>query len=492
MPKLWCLIFLNVLLAASASAEINPWSAIARDDLNSIFKILEENHPGPVDSENVGFKKWFNQGFTEAQQKAAVAKNFEGYSFSLRYYVNGFKDGHLGLRIRLTEDESHWPGFVIANREDRFVVVSRSSGKEFGTMPALGAELISCDGHSPHELIKTNVFPFYGNENIKSHWFFAGPKILVDEGNPFIKRPQQCVFSIDNDKVSYSLVWRKISTETLDSMIKKAGFGERPPIEFREFGKNRFWTSFPNFAPEGQDLEQTHAVIKNIVTQKKKLQRAEIIVFDVRGNRGGNSVWGDQIVEALWGGKYAESRSRKGSDVDWRVSKDNVAYMKSLVPRLTKEFGKDSPFTAGFDGISKGMVRALGHGKKFYRQTGIVQNPVSTSIENPVKAKVFLLTDGGCASACLDFVDRLMSMGNMIHIGHPTSADSQYMEIRAQSLPSGIATLYFAIKAYRNRDRKANQAYEPKFLWKKDIDDTIALQKWILELASDGAGPFRK
>lgn len=38
------------------------------------------------------------------------------------------------------------------------------------------------------------------------------------------------------------------------------------------------------------------------------------------------------------------------------------------------------------------------------------------------------------------------------------------------------------MKVYRNRKRGNNIAYTPKFEWNKDIVDTKALKKWILDL----------
>ncbi len=101
---------------------------------------------------------------------------------------------------------------------------------------------------------------------------------------------------------------------------------------------------------------------------------------------------------------------------------------------------------------------------------------------NPVAGRVFLLTDGDCGSACLDFADMVRALPGAQHVGRTTSADSVYMELRSVPLSSGIARLAFATRVYRNRPRGNNQPYVPHHVWRGDIADTAALERWISSL----------
>jgi hypothetical protein len=97
------------------------------------------------------------------------------------------------------------------------------------------------------------------------------------------------------------------------------------------------------------------------------------------------------------------------------------------------------------------------------------------------KARVFVLTDGGCASACLDAIDIWKPLGAVL-IGRETSADSQYMEIRREPLPSGVSTVAVPMKVYRARARGNNQPYVPTHVFKEDWSDQAAVEAWVDKL----------
>src|SRR3546814_17654673 len=54
----------------------------------------------------------------------------------------------------------------------------------------------------------------------------------------------------------------------------------------------------------------------------------------------------------------------------------------------------------------------------------------------PPKGPVYFVTNGSCASACLDAADLWKELG-AIQIGQETSADTLYMDVRQDVLPSG-------------------------------------------------------
>lgn len=92
------------------------------------------------------------------------------------------------------------------------------------------------------------------------------------------------------------------------------------------------------------------------------------------------------------------------------------------------------------------------------------------------------MTDGLRGSACLDFADLLLEAG-ALHVGGPTYADTSYMELRTEALPSGAGRLAFAIKVYRGRKRASGRPHVPKRRWTGDFSDTAGLERWVLGLA---------
>ena len=55
------------------------------------------------------------------------------------------------------------------------------------------------------------------------------------------------------------------------------------------------------------------------------------------------------------------------------------------------------------------------------------------------------------------------------------------MEVRGVTLPSGIASLNLPVKVFRNRPRGHNEAYVPAMRYEGDINDTAAVEKWLLD-----------
>ena len=103
--------------------------------------------------------------------------------------------------------------------------------------------------------------------------------------------------------------------------------------------------------------------------------------------------------------------------------------------------------------------------------------------------RVYLLTDGGCASACLDFADIVRRMPGTRQIGQPTSGDALYIDIDYTPLPSGLAGLSYGMKVYRNRARGNNQWYEPDVRWPGGDMTDEALVRWIEALPATSASP---
>ena len=89
-----------------------------------------------------------------------------------------------------------------------------------------------------------------------------------------------------------------------------------------------------------------------------------------------------------------------------------------------------------------------------------------------------LVTDEHCASACLDFADLVRSVPNAVHAGATTSADTRYMDIAVEPLPSG-AKLALPVKVWRHRPRGDNEPLHPHFPFDGDITDTATVRAWV-------------
>ena len=101
-----------------------------------------------------------------------------------------------------------------------------------------------------------------------------------------------------------------------------------------------------------------------------------------------------------------------------------------------------------------------------------------------MKGRVYFFTDGDCASVCLDAVDTLLALG-ATQVGRETSADTVYMEVRNEMLPSERAEAFVPMKVYRGRPRGNNETVVPRHVWIGALADTPGIEAWLSEI--DGA-----
>jgi hypothetical protein len=210
-------------------------------------------------------------------------------------------------------------------------------------------------------------------------------------------------------------------------------------------------------------------------------------VFDVRGNSGGNSYWGNQILRGLYGDAFYEAMDTDLFDkqyVEWRVSPDNIKHVRDIASNTRLRAGDDA--ARQWDRIAAGMTDAQARGERLFAEK-YPRNGSGTRPASLFKGKLFLLTDWSCGSACLDFADRVRALPNATHAGRTTNADSIYMEVRGVALPSGIVHINFPTKVYRNRPRGNNEPYIPQAKFEGDMNDTAALESWIYVLATSNS-----
>lgn len=219
--------------------------------------------------------------------------------------------------------------------------------------------------------------------------------------------------------------------------------------------------TIPTFQIVGGQITQ----IRKIIEQVPLYRDYQAIIFDVRGNSGGNSQWAEDICASLFGDVYFEYKKQqlqRNETVWWRVSNGNFEYLKNIKPMIEQQFSDDAAIVQEFEQTLQGMKSAYEHKESFYVQPNDFALREKQRVNNPVKAKIIVLIDQHCVSACLDFIDYLKILSDdVLLIGQTTKADSIYMEIRSEILPSKKAVLYFPIKMYQGRMRGHNQPYYP-------------------------------
>ena len=481
---LLCFILAAASMPTAARAERSPggWSEAAIDDLHFIRATLRENHPGPVDPTNPAFASWYRDGFERALRLAGQANSYAGYFYAIQAYVVGFQDNHLGA---LADDRfdagvrlrRQWPGFILGLANGRFAVARTSPGG-----PPLGAVLEECDGRGGDALADEILRPYFPLWSIRGTRPRTAPFLLIDEGNPFVRRPSECRFAAGGHSLAVHLAWVPIDNGALEPMVRAAQGRIAAQTGIRRFGAHGWWIALASFdANEDAASTPLLEVIRTLETRATEFRGADVIVLDVRGNSGGNSAFGDRIASALWGADFVASLPRT-SVFDWRVSPANVRQIeRGNLPALQRRFGENDPQTRAYAAFVDAIKAALARGDTFYRET--LRMPEARASPLPVRARVFLLTDGWCGSACLDFADLVLAAPRVVQVGAETSGDTIYIDNTGARLPSGEGFFGWSMKVDRNRPRGANQSYVPVHLWTGSMADTPGLERWLAGLA---------
>lgn len=472
------LLLAAVVTAASclSAQAADPWAALATRDLDAIHDLLLANHPGPVDPQNPVFKDWLEKGLREAKGRAANAVSLEDYQRALRSYANGFRDGHIGVNFYYTPRDDEWPGFVVGADGDS-VVATYADGK---TGLPVGAKLVSCDGQSADALLAARTDPYYWNAGIPHlrtgrafHLFYQAEA----DNQPKLK---SCVFSSG----TVTLSWRKIADAELQKILDHAQGRDTKLPSIKQI--DGVWlVSLPRFYFQTDaETAQMRAVIDAIKTNADEMRKG-VVVFDVRGNNGGNSNWGEEVAGAFWSEAWrAQADALVGGNVvDWRASAANLAML-----RKDEQQAKDAGLkTQSVEQAISAVEAAMKDGRAFARVVDTTDTVASaTPPPDPVTGRVFFLTDNACGSACLDFADLMHKLPGVVQIGLPTAADTIYMDIANVPLPSGLAQLGWGMKVYRDRSRGNNVWYEPKYRWPGGpMNDDEAVVRWIKTLPRD-------
>ena len=143
--------------------------------------------------------------------------------------------------------------------------------------------------------------------------------------------------------------------------------------------------------------------------------------------------------------------------------------------------------------ISDGIKAALDHGQAVFAMPH-VDPPLPAQVPvNPVKAKVYVLTDYGCASACIAFVDEMKRFPGVVQVGVETWVDNRTGTPLTRPLPSGNGIINVAVMVRDGRVRDDAVPQRPTHEFAGDIENTDAVKAWLAKtvLPQDGLVHFQ-
>jgi hypothetical protein len=473
------------LLASPAAAqtpvaEQRDWPAVTAADARAFHDALQGSHPGPLDTANPGFQAQLDGGLERALERSRSVRDYAGYVWAMREYGATFNDGHVAVVLPNGQTmPARWPGFMTRYADGQYFVSSRTEARG---IPPLGARLVSCDGVSANDLALARVASIRGSWALEATRASMGWRLLVDQGERFEPLPRRCRFESEGRTRTYTLNWAPIAEADLARYRTQSQQRFDGGFAVRRFGaEHNWWVSMANFDSTGgsDNARQLAEIVRQLEAAGPELRNARLVVLDVRGNTGGSSTWSQMIANAIWGEDQVNPRDPPGGYVEWRVSDANIAHIAGLLERWAGDPNAPAASVDWGRRVHAGLTGARDAGQALWQQGE--SRPMPAPLPPPTGPRVIIVADYVCASACLDALDIWRAMG-ATQVGVVTGADTVYMEVRREELPSGLTSAVIPMKVYRERPRGHNEPYQPHVRYDGDMSDTVALEAWISAL----------
>lgn len=466
-------------VTSAAAQSVNTaaqWREITRADVEAAYLLLTEDHPALSQTINdTAFRARLQAGRTLALQRAEQVQTIEGYFATMAGFANVAGDKHIWWRSPYVASTAQWAGIIMRRLGDDFVVFSHEA--QDGETSLVGATLLSCDGVSAADFAAAKLGGFSAVWSIEAQRIQRTPTLLIDGGNPFVLRPNQCEFMRDRRRISHALHWREVERTALSPLIRPAQNRGAAGFGVRSFDGG-MWIALQSLD------DNATAVVAQVREQQAQLRASPVVVLDMRGNGGGNSDFGVQIARVLFGeARFNHEYNGGGEDCStaWRVSPRNLATMRGYVTR----FEQSNPeFAEGMRELVRRAERAQAAEEEF---TGRVTcgNDRTAPGEPPAQVaagQIVLLTDNACFSSCLIVTDMFRRLG-ALHVGQATDAATHYMEVREERLPSGLS--YFStLQAFSPSSPAQMGPYVPEISYSGDIANTAELEAWVGRVAA--------
>lgn len=440
---------------AQTSPELERAEAI--EDIESAYAILAEHHPGMYDPGNPDFPALLASARDKALAFAETAQDHTDHARALMLFSSALADGHARAFVGYSGKGTLWPGFATEWRGTSLVVTEAGDGS-----PPLGSALTSCDGEDARTLIRRQVFRFRGRPDEAGQWWllantlFSRPQLFTDAP------PKSCVFHHpDGNSRAYDLEWVEEPEERFWAALEKA-----KPIPVGMTGPRHGirLITLSTFSPGPDGQEQYEKLFDDL--ENPELADARAIVINLRRNGGGSSTWSYNVAKKLWGEAavdWAMADYFRQTEVWYLADDGNLSHFKT-VEKKYRERGLDEIADFGAE-MSASIADAQSSGQTFFKKAYGQELLAEASPTDPRRLPpVYVITDGGCASACLDAVDVFTRFPEVKLVGAPTSADSEYLEVRRESLASGRGTVILPTKIWVKRPRASGEVYTPDIL----------------------------
>jgi hypothetical protein len=469
-------------MAPAASPE--HWQAMARADIDRLHTLVISSHPGWIDERNPGFRSWAEQGYRQALALVPQVRDYNDMSAASRFYLAGFRDGHFGYDSQVRGAEPYVSAGWHSRLDGARVVVVANVAAWPAPLPPVGARLLQCDGREPAAIIREDQAPFADLRDLPYVRTALAQDIAL---LPFAGRElKRCEFeTADGRRLRLDQHYGPLVRAERLRMLAAAQGQARHANRYEVHG-DVLWIEAGNFwfEPGGSDAAELDAMIAGL----KQLKGIRHIVFDTRGNQGGDSAIGQRIFDAATGGlEYDRAGIEKlpHSYALWRVSETSIAIVGGRRDAAARIYGPGSEQAREQTAWLEQMRQARAAGQPWLRQEGstVISRAEMRRRHGRLRSfdgDVALLTDADCVSSCLNFADQVRQVPGAVHLGKTTAADAVYIEVGFPALPSGNRVM-LPMKVWRDRERGNNEPLVPDLPLEVDMRDDEAVKAATLK-----------
>jgi len=469
---------LAMLGAAQAMAAANTpaaadWTAIARQDLRFAADAVRTRHAGYVagmPSVILPLEDGLRTGLAEAE----TVRSEQDYRRMMMRFASGFGDPHMGVDLGLSL--KGWTGIMLDQiggpMEARFSVTWSEPGWPT-PLPPVGSTAQSCDDVWIGSWLQMKVAPFW---NYSAEYAVSAGRdaqlVMFDYGLGWT--PKQCTFALpDGSRKRYELALRSVPGELTQAHIDQLRPRLRSiakPVGLSALGAGKYWAGMPDF-----DGGHSGAAYEALYPKLAALPKAGWIVFDLRGNGGGNSSLGTRALAALYGAAYADRLSQAGGASKYQIADQETAQL--LRRYIAEETHADSK--AEFEADLAKVEAAMRAGEKMALVSGSGDAGAEPfTVRRPHGPRIAAVIDRYCFSSCMNFLQQLRAAGDTVVLGEPTIGYSPFGEINRHPLPSGRGALRIPSALFRTATA-TREPFVPDLVYKGNMTDDAALQKWV-------------
>ena len=453
------------------------WNALAKADAAAALDLIERNHPGAApELGDVRFQQALRDARANVQRRLPLVKDYGGHAALLSGLANGFRDGHIMSNALLTPARRTWAGLLMTRSGGQWIVGAQDAAA--GEPMLKGARLVACDGVDADRFALERIGTFYAHPDIEAAMARRAPLLLLDDGNPFVARAGRCRFVASGGAtVEHGLRWRPVTQRNLEKLSGEAFTPAKAGMGVSAFAGGQ-WIALETL---GNDATK---VVDQVRARQAELRAAPMVVFDLRGNSGGNSDYAVEIARALVGDARADAANRPAGDCTgayWRASKANAENLRKFARSLPADRAPE--WIAQADALEAAVAK----GRTFSpdlpacaRQDAVGSRPPPDRLPpSAMKGRLVLLTDRACFSSCLMAADLFRRLG-ALHVGEATDMSTRYMEITDIVLPSGLRTFSTLQKVALGTGDFG--PYAPAVVYPGPLADDDKVKAWVAAL----------